>query len=68
VLGSASSAPLFTAIPGYGLLNLRGAFRFTEDQEISIDFENIFDKSHRNPGWGIDGPGRSVTARYKWKF
>ena len=68
VLGSASSAPMFTAIPGYALINLRGAFRFTEDQEISIDFENILDKSHRNPGWGIDGPGRSVTARYKLQF
>lgn len=68
VLGSAQSAPLFTAIPGYGLVNLRGGFRFSEKQEISIDFENILDKSHRNPGWGIDGPGRSITARYKLKF
>lgn len=68
VLGGAQSAPLFTSIPGYGLVNLRGGFNLTEDQQISIDFENIADKSHRNPGWGIDGPGRSLTVRYQLKF
>ncbi len=68
VANADTAVPLFTAIPGYGLVNLRGGFRFNERQEISIDFENIFDKSHRNPGWGIDGPGRSITARYKLRF
>ena len=59
---------MFTAIPGYGLIIVRGGFRFNDQQEISIDFENILDKSHRNPGWGIDGPGRSITGRYKYRF
>ncbi len=69
VLGvGVNSAPLFTAIPGYGLVNLRGGYRFSDTQEIFIDFENIADKSHRNPGWGIDGPGRGVTARYRYRF
>jgi hemoglobin/transferrin/lactoferrin receptor protein len=68
VLGAANSAPLFTAIPGYGLVGLRGGFRFREKQEISIDFENIADKSHRAPGWGIDGPGRSISVRYQLRF
>lgn len=68
VLGAASSAPMFTAIPGYGLINVRSGFRFNDKQEISMDFENILDKSHRNPGWGIDGPGRSITGRYKYRF
>ncbi|MGH9943913.1 MAG: hypothetical protein ACRD9R_16330, partial [Pyrinomonadaceae bacterium] len=68
VLGGAPSAPLFTAIPGYGLVNVRGGFRFNERQEITLDFENIADKSQRAPGWGIDGPGRSVTARYQYRF
>ncbi len=68
VLGSADSAPLFAAIPGYGLINLRGGFRFNENNEITADFENIGDKSHRLPGWGIDGPGRSVTLRYRRRF
>jgi hemoglobin/transferrin/lactoferrin receptor protein len=63
-----TSVPLFTAIPGYGLVSLRGGFRFNESQEISFDFENIADKSHRAPGWGVDGPGRSLTARYQYRF
>ena len=68
IVNNDTAVPMFTAIPGYGLLNIRGGFQFRENQEISIDFENILDKSHRNPGWGIDGPGRSVTARYKLRF
>jgi hemoglobin/transferrin/lactoferrin receptor protein len=68
VLGSEDSAPLFTGIPGYGLINLRGGLRINEDQELTIDFENIADKSYRAPGWGIDGPGRSVTVRYRYRF
>jgi hemoglobin/transferrin/lactoferrin receptor protein len=68
VLGSADSAPLFSAIPGYGLINLRGGMRIGESQDVMIDFENIADKSYRAPGWGIDGPGRSVTIRYRYRF
>ncbi len=68
VLGAADSAPLFPAIPGYGLVNLRGGFRFNESNEFTADFENIGDKSHRLPGWGVDGPGRSVTVRYRYRF
>jgi len=60
--------PLFREIPGYGLLNARGGFRIRDTQEITVDFENILDKNYRNPGWGIDGPGRSVNVRYQYKF
>lgn len=68
VVDNNTAVPLYTAIPGYGLLNVRGGFRFNEAKELAIDFENILDKSHRNPGWGIDGPGRSITVRYKIQF
>jgi hemoglobin/transferrin/lactoferrin receptor protein len=69
VLGSptASPKPLFDHIPGYGLINVRGGYRF-ERSEISIDFENIADKNYRGLAWGIEGPGRSVTARYRYRF
>lgn len=63
-----TSVPLFTAIPGYTLFNLRGGYRFNENQEVTIDFQNIGDKSHRAPGWGIDGAGRSLRIQYRWKF
>lgn len=68
VLGSANSAPLFTYLPGYGLFNVRGGFRVGERSEFGFDFENITDQSYRGPSWGIDGPGRSVTLRYNYRF
>lgn len=68
LLGSAQSAPLFTYIPGYGLIGLRGGFRLDESHEFTLDFENIGDKNYRAPGWGVDGPGRSATFRYRYRF
>jgi hemoglobin/transferrin/lactoferrin receptor protein len=68
VLGSAQSAPLFTYLPGYGLFNVRGGFRLNDKSEIFLDFENIGDQYYRNVSWGVDGPGRSITARYRYRF
>ncbi|HVF87923.1 MAG TPA: TonB-dependent receptor, partial [Pyrinomonadaceae bacterium] len=68
VLGSAAAAPLLPYLPGYGLVNLRGGFRINENAEVNVAFENIGDKSYRNASWGIDGPGRSVTARLRYRF
>lgn len=68
VLGSATSAPLFSAIPGYGLVGFRAGFQFNQRHEVTVDFANIADKSYRAPGWGVDGPGRSMTARYRFRF
>jgi hemoglobin/transferrin/lactoferrin receptor protein len=68
VLGTANSAPLFSYLPGYGLFNLRGGFRIGERSQIFASFENIFDQQYRNPSWGVDGPGRSFTIQYRYKF
>jgi outer membrane receptor protein involved in Fe transport len=68
VANNDTAVPLYTSYPGYALFNVRGGFKFNENQEITADFENILDKSHRSPGWGIDGPGRSVTLRYQYRF
>jgi len=68
IAGNDTSVPLFTSIPGYALFNVRGGYKFSERQEIQIDFENIGDKTYRAPGWGIDGAGRSLTVRYRFKF
>ncbi len=68
VVNNDTAVPLFTAIPGYALVNLRGGYRFGERQIVTVDLENIADKSHRAPGWGIDGPGRSLTVRYRLTF
>ncbi|HWT02057.1 MAG TPA: TonB-dependent receptor, partial [Pyrinomonadaceae bacterium] len=68
VLGTAQSAPLFPYLPGYGLFNLRGGMRLGERSNLFLDFRNIGDHNYRRPSWGIDGPGRSLAARYQFRF
>lgn len=68
VVDSDTLVPLFPYLPGYGLVGVRGGFRFAERSELLVDFENIFDKSYRGISWGVDGAGRGVTVRYRYKF
>ena len=68
VVNADTSVPTHPALAGYGLLGVRGVYRFDEHSEIFVDFENIFDKSYRGISWGIDGAGRGVTVRYRYKF
>ncbi|HMQ02622.1 MAG TPA: TonB-dependent receptor [Pyrinomonadaceae bacterium] len=68
VLNNDTAVPLFRSIPGYVLVNLRGGYRFNDKIEFTGEFENILDKGHRAPGWGIDGPGRAFTGRLKYSF
>ena len=68
VVDNSSNVPLFAAVPGYELLGLRGAVSFGERSEVLFDFENIGDKQYRGISWGIDGAGRGVTLRYRYKF
>ena len=63
-----TSVPLFRAISGYALFNIRGGIRVNDNVDLTADLENIADKSHRAPGWGIDGPGRSFTLRMRYRF
>lgn len=69
VLGvGVSSAPLYTAVPGYVTLSVRGGFRIGERHEVLIDFENIGDRNYRGISWGIDAPERGVLLRYNLRF
>lgn len=68
VVDANSNVPMFTAVPGYGLVGVRGAIRIDENSEIAFDFENIGDKQYRGISWGIDGAGRGVTLRYRYNF
>jgi len=68
VVDNNTAIPLFTAVAGYGLIGLRGALRFGDRSEVFIDFENIADKSYRGISWGVDGAGRGLTFRYRYKF
>jgi outer membrane receptor protein involved in Fe transport len=60
--------PLFTEVKSYTLFGVRGSYRFGDHSEVFVDFENIFDQSYRGISWGIDGGGRGVTVRYRYKF
>lgn len=68
VVDNNTAVPTFPYLPGYGLVGVRGAFKFSEKSEVLVDFENIFDKSYRGISWGIDGAGRGVTVRYRYEF
>jgi outer membrane receptor protein involved in Fe transport len=68
VLGDASSAPLFTAVPGYVTFNVRGGWRLGAQHELLVDVENITDRNYRGISWGLDAPGFGVYVRYTGRF
>jgi hemoglobin/transferrin/lactoferrin receptor protein len=68
VANADTPVPLYTAVAGYGLVGIRGAIKFGDHSEVFVDFENIADKFYRGISWGIDGAGRGVTLRYRYKF
>lgn len=68
VLGTANSAPLYTYIPGFMTINVRGGLRLGERHEVILDFENLNDKNYRGISWGMDAPGRSFGFRYNYRF
>ncbi|HEX8723515.1 MAG TPA: TonB-dependent receptor [Pyrinomonadaceae bacterium] len=68
VAGPDTAVPLFDHVPGYGLVGVRGALRFGERSEVFFDFENVGDRQYRGISWGVDGAGRGITLRYRYKF
>lgn len=68
VVNNDTVVPTHPYLAGYGLVGVRGGWKFDETSEVFVDFENIFDKSYRGISWGIDGAGRGVTLRYRYSF
>lgn len=68
LVGTKSETFLFPVLPGYGIFGVRGGFQIGERSDLLVDFSNIADKSYRSPSWGIDGPGRGVTVKYRFRF
>ncbi len=68
VLLRVPAAPLFRALPGYGLLGVRGGYSFNERLSLFADLGNLADKSHRGMTWGVDGAGRGVSLQLRWNF
>lgn len=68
VLGAGvASAPLFTAVPGFATIGIRGGWKFGP-HEITIDAQNLGDRNYRGVSWGVDAPGRGVAVRYLMRF
>lgn len=68
VLGTATAAPLYTEIPGWGTVGVRMGMPVGERSDLFVDLSNLLDKSYRGIGWGTDGAGRSVTLRWRTSF
>jgi hemoglobin/transferrin/lactoferrin receptor protein len=68
VLGNASSAPLFTAIPGYAVFGFRIGAPLGARTDLSADLYNLGDRNYRGIGWGIDALGRGVTFKLRHRF
>ncbi|MEW6735572.1 MAG: TonB-dependent receptor, partial [Acidobacteriota bacterium] len=62
------SAPFFTKTPGYGTFNIRGGFLLGEHSNLTIVWENIFDKNYRLHGSAIDAAGTNLVIYYSWNF
>jgi hemoglobin/transferrin/lactoferrin receptor protein len=69
VLGpGVDSAPLYRAIPGYVVVNVRSGFRLGENHQVILEAENLTDRNYRGISWGMDAPGRSLFLRYQYTF
>jgi hemoglobin/transferrin/lactoferrin receptor protein len=68
VLGPANSAPLFSRIPGYAVVGLRGGWTLRARHQFLVDLSNLTDRNWRGIGWGVDAPGFGVSLRYRVFF
>jgi outer membrane receptor protein involved in Fe transport len=69
VLGpGVDSAPLFSAVPGYVVLDLRAGIRLGENQDCLLGLTNIGDRNYRGISWGLDAAGRSLSISYRIKL
>jgi hemoglobin/transferrin/lactoferrin receptor protein len=68
VLGvGVNSSSLFTAVPGY----VTGGIRFgvkAGRHQLTVHAENLNDENYRGISWGVDAPGRGISARYSIGF
>lgn len=68
VLGGASSAPMWTAIPGYAIAGLRVGMPAGAHTDVMADFSNLADHAYRGIGWGVEGAGRAVTVQLRFRL
>ncbi len=68
VLGpGVNSSSLFTAVPGYATGGIRFGVKAGRHQ-LTVHAENLTDRNYRGISWGVDAPGRGISARYSVAF
>jgi hemoglobin/transferrin/lactoferrin receptor protein len=68
VLGTATSAPLYTSVHGYTTVAIRGGFRIGSKHEFIFEAENLTDANYRGIAWGFDAAGRGFSVGYTARF
>lgn len=68
VLGTASSAPLYSSHEGFATVGLRGGVRLSSGLDIAVMLENLGDVNYRLYGSGVDAPGFSLHVRTRYRF
>jgi len=54
--------------PGYATFNVRGGYQLTKDTAVTVGVENIFDKSYRVHGSGVNEPGVNFIVSLRTNF
>ncbi len=69
VLGpGVNSSTLFTEVPGYVTVNIRGGFRVGGRHDFLVELENLTDENYRGIAWGIDAAGIGLSIAYVARF
>ena len=68
VLGTATSAPLYTTQPGFFVFGLRGGVRVTSQFDVTVIGENLGDINYRWDASGLAAPGFNVQVRTRYRF
>ena len=54
--------------PGYGVLDLRFAWRYGSSSRVGLVWENVLDSAYRVHGSSINGPGTGLSATLEWSL
>jgi outer membrane receptor protein involved in Fe transport len=68
VLGTATSAPLYSTHPGFVTLGARGGLRLPFGLDLTVLLENVTDVNYRLYGSGVDAPGFNAQVRTRYRF
>jgi outer membrane receptor protein involved in Fe transport len=68
VVDDATRVPLYTRTPGFASVSLRAGLTITGHLDATLAITNVFDRSYRVHGSGVDAPGRSAFAGIRLSF